>query len=256
MRILITNDDGIMAPGIQALYEAVADLGEVEVVAPETTQSAMGHGISVLTPMAVDRVHVNQAFHGWSVDGKPADCVKLALIELLEHRPDFVLSGINAGSNTGLNVLYSGTVAGAVEAAFFGIPAIAFSLQLSHELDFSKARAIARLMFLNFVESAPEPGQVLNVNIPALDSGWPRGVRLCVQGSASMAEHYHKEVTPDGRKIYRLDGRLPDTDAAHNSDLTAIREGYVSVTPLRSNMTCHPSLERLGSWNWPTSFEM
>ena len=131
VRILITNDDGILAPGVEALYRAVADLGHVDVVAPETPQSASGHAISVRTPMAVRRVHVSGVFHGWSVDGRPADCVKLAVGELLEHRPDFVLSGINAGVNTGINVLYSGTVAGAIEGAFFGIPSIAFSLELS-----------------------------------------------------------------------------------------------------------------------------
>src|SRR5215475_1178467 len=125
MLILVTNDDGILAPGIEALHAAIADLGEVHVVAPETSQSAIGHAISVLTPMSVRRVHVSNAFHGWSVDGRPADCVKLAILELLPRRPDFVLSGINAGVNTGINVLYSGTVAGAAEGAFFNVPSMA-----------------------------------------------------------------------------------------------------------------------------------
>ncbi len=139
MRILLTNDDGILAPGIEALYRALADLGEIEVVAPETSQSAIGHAISVLTPMAAHRVSVKNVFEGWSVDGRPADCVKLAVLELLECRPDFVISGINAGVNTGINILYSGTVAGAAEGAFFGVPSMAVSLELSDNLDFERA---------------------------------------------------------------------------------------------------------------------
>src|SRR5262249_4471945 len=150
--------------------------------------------ISVLTPMSAQRVHVNNSFHGWSVDGKPADCVKLALLELLEHKPDFVVSGINAGANTAINVLYSGTVAGAVEAAFFGIPSIAYSLQLSQELDFSRAGAIARRIFEQFATAKPARGTCLNVNIPALDRGWPLGVRVCPQGVAPMVDEYHKHT--------------------------------------------------------------
>ena len=125
MRILLTNDDGILAPGIEALYRALADLGDVEVVAPETTQSAVAHAITVLAPMAAHRLNVKNVFEGWSVDGRPADCVKLAMLELLDRPPDFVVSGINAGVNTGINVLYSGTVAGAAEGAFFGVPSAA-----------------------------------------------------------------------------------------------------------------------------------
>lgn len=254
MRVLITNDDGIMAPGIQALFEAVTDLGEIEVVAPEHAQSAMGHGISVQTPMRVDRVHVNRTFWGWSVNGKPADCVKLAIIELLEHRPDFVLSGINAGVNTGVNVLYSGTVAAAREAAFFKIPAIAFSLQLSAELDFDKAGQIARMLFLEWAKSKPAPGTLLSVNIPALDTAWPKGVRVCAHGSESMAEHYHRDEDAEGRMFYRLDGRLPDHRPGIESDLSAIREGYVTITPLRTNMTCYESLASVEKYPWPATF--
>lgn len=254
MRILLTNDDGILAPGITALYRAVADLGQVDVVAPETTQSAVGHAISVLTPMLVQRVHVNNTFHGWSVDGRPADCVKLALLELLEERPDFVLSGINSGANTSINVLYSGTVAGAVEAAFFGVPAIAFSLELSHELDFRRAGQIARRIFECFAAMRPRPGTCLNVNIPALDAGWPRGVRICPQGTAPMRDHYLKQTDAQGRLIYSLDGRLPDAHDSPFSDLAALYERYVSITPLRFDMTDRPALPELETWNWPQAF--
>lgn len=254
MRILITNDDGIMAPGLTALYRALADLGEVEVVAPETTQSAMGHAISVLTPMLVQRVHVNRVFWGWSVDGRPADCVKLALLELLNPRPDFVVSGINSGANTSINVLYSGTVAGAVEAAFFRIPSMAVSLELSAELDFTRAGRITRALFESYAASRPSPGTCLNVNIPALDTGWPVGVRVCPQGTLPMRDHYHKKPDAQGRMIYWLDGRMPDAREHPDSDLQAVAERYVSVTPLRFDMTNHASLPDLKAWNWPDQF--
>lgn len=251
VKILITNDDGILAPGIEALYRAVADLGEVEVVAPETGQSAVGHAISVLTPMAVRRVHVNNAFHGWSVDGRPADCVKLAMMELLPWKPDFVLSGINAGANTGINVLYSGTVAGAAEGAFFGVPAIAFSLLLSAELDFHGAGKIARQIFEVFRASSPTPGMCLNVNMPPLDAGPPLGVKVMPQANVPMDDHYHKLQDDQGRSIYWLDGKLPDKGRCPDSDLEAVRDGYVAVTPLRFDMTDHAAMGRLANWPWP-----
>lgn len=254
MRILLTNDDGIMAPGLSALYTALCDLGHVDVVAPETSQSAVGHAISVLTPMLVHKVHVNNTFHGWSVDGRPADCVKLAMMELLSERPDFVFSGINAGVNTGINVLYSGTVAGAAEGAFFGVPAMAFSLELSDDLDFKRAGDIARSMAQRYMATRPNAGTCINVNIPALDPGWPLGVRVCPQGSAPMNDSYHRQTDPRGRAIYWLDGRLPERDKTDDSDLTAIRERYVAVTPLRFDMTDHTALPEVASWNWPERF--
>lgn len=254
MRILITNDDGILAPGLAALYSAVRDLGQVDVVAPATPQSAVGHAISVLTPLAVDRVHVNSVFWGWSVDGRPADCVKLAMHELLAQRPDFVLSGINSGVNTGINVLYSGTVAGAVEGAFFGIPSVAFSLELSKELDFERAGVVARAVFERFAASRPAPGTVLNVNIPALDEGWPRGVRVCAQSTVPMADSYHRQVDPRGRPVYWLDGRLPEGELSPDSDLGAIRNRCVAITPLRFDMTHRELLPVVGALDWPQSF--
>ncbi len=254
MRILVTNDDGILAPGIEALYEAVADLGEVEVVAPETTQSAMGHAISVLTPMLTHRVHVRNKFHGWSVDGRPADCVKLAMLELLDWRPDFILSGINAGVNTGVNVLYSGTVAGALEGLFFGVPSMAFSLELSDELDFSAAGRIARALFQQFAANEPPGDMCLSVNIPAMDAGPPKGVRVCPQSIVPMQDAYRHETDAQGRSIYWLDGKLPDRDGDDGSDLAAVLDGYVAITPLRFDLTNRAALSTVGGWDWPASF--
>ena len=254
MHILVTNDDGILAAGITALYTAVADLGEVEVVAPDDSQSAVGHAISVLKPLLVRRVHVNNLFHGWSVAGRPADCVKLAMIELLEDKPDLVLSGINAGANAGINVLYSGTIAGAMEGALFGVPSIAFSLELSDELDFAKAGLVARMVLDHYLAIGPVPGMCLSVNIPALDKGWPRGVRVAPQAPVNWEEHYVKKVDEQGNAIYWLDGRLPHHGSCPDSDLAAVREGYVSITPLRADLTDRDRFAAVAGWRWPTRF--
>ena len=255
MKILITNDDGILAPGIEALYRAVADLGEVEVVAPETTQSGVGHAISVLTPMPARRVHVKQVFHGWSVDGRPADCVKLALLELLEWRPDFLISGINAGINTGVYVLYSGTVAGAAEGALYGIPSMAVSLELSDNLDFERAGQVARRVFQQYVACKPPGGTCLNVNIPALDAGWPKGVRVCPQSIVPAEDRYEKKMDPQGHAVYWLDGALPAQTMHPNSDIEAVLDRYVSITPLSFDVTDRAMLPTVEKWGWPQSFE-
>ncbi len=255
MRILITNDDGILAPGIEALYRALEDFGEIDVVAPETSQSAVGHAISVLTPMAAHRVHVKNTFIGWSVDGRPADCVKLAMLELLDERPDFVVSGINAGVNTGVNVLYSGTVAGAAEASFFGVPSMAVSLELSDKLDFERAAKVARAIFARYVEARPPAGTCLNVNIPSLDHGWPRGVRVCPQGVVPMEDRYHKQIDPLGRPVFWLDGAMPPAEKYPDTDLAAVSEGYVAVTPLKFEVTDREMLPVAAEWGWPEHFE-
>jgi len=255
MRILITNDDGILAPGIEALYRAVADLGEVDVVAPETTQSGVGHAISVLTPMAARRVHVKNVFEGWAVDGRPADCVKLAFLELLPWRPDFVISGINAGINTGVYVFYSGTVAGAAEAAIFGVPAMAVSLELSDRLDFERAGQIARQVFQRYAAAQPPAGTCLNVNIPALDAGWPKGVRVCPQSVVQASDKYRKQQDPRGHAIYWLDGALPEQTSHPNTDIEAVLDGYVSITPLRFDVTDRALLPTVEQWGWPQQFD-
>lgn len=255
MRILITNDDGILAPGLEALYRAVADLGHVDVVAPDDAQSGIGHAISVLTPLVVRRVHVGNLFHGWSVAGRPADCVKLAMLELLPQRPDLLLSGINAGANTGVNVLYSGTIAGAMEAALFGVPAVAFSLELSDELDFRKAARIARVIVDRVIAARPPAGLCLSVNIPALDRGWPRGVRCCPQTLVNWDEHYQKRVESDVRAVYWLDGRPREGAGDPDGDIAALRDGYLVITPLRADLTDRQQLSEINTWDWPDRFD-
>lgn len=254
MRILVTNDDGIFAPGIAALHDAVADLGAVDVVAPEDGQSAVAHAISVLTPMVVRRFHVNERFWGWSVAGRPADCVKLAMLELLPQRPELAVSGINAGANAGLNVLYSGTVAAAREAALFRVPSVAFSLQLSGEMNFEAAGRIARRVLDHIIASRPAPGLCLSVNIPPLAAGPPRGVRCCPHASESWEEHYTSKTDAAGQTVYWLDGRIPE-GAEQESDLAALRDRYVTITPLVLNITDRKGLAEVSEWRWPEKFD-
>lgn len=256
MRILLTNDDGILAPGMEALYRALEDLGQIEVVAPETSQSGVGHAISVLTPMAAHRVHVKNVFEGWAVDGRPADCVKLAMLELLKWRPDFVISGINAGMNTGMYILYSGTVAGAAEGAvFFGVPSMAVSLKLSDNLDFERAGQIARQIFERYAAAHPPAGTCINVNIPALDSGWPKGVRVCPQSLVPADAKYRQQIDPRGHQIFWLDPAMPQQSNDPNTDTEAVLERYVAITPLRFDVTDHKLLPQVEKWAWPRGFQ-
>jgi 5'-nucleotidase len=176
------------------------------------------------------------------------------MIELLEQRPTIVLSGINAGSNSGVNILYSGTVAGAAEGAFFGVPAIAFSLRLSEELDFKAAGQVARQVLDHVLTQKLVPGLCLNVNIPDLAAGPPRGVRVCAQATTPMLEHYRQKQLEDGSRVYWLDGREPEAHECPDTDHAALLEQYVTITPLRFDMTQHERLDEITDWRWPEGF--
>ena len=256
MKILLTNDDGILAPGLEALYHAVRDFGEVAVVAPEISHSGVGHGLTVQSPIAAQHVQVRNDFAGWAVAGRPADCVKLAMLELLDWRPDFVISGINVGINTGVYVLYSGTVAGAAEGTvFFNIPSLAISLQNSEHLNFKRAGQVARRIFEQYAVARPPAGTCLNVNIPALDSGWPKGVRVCPQSTVPADASYRKEIDPGGRQLYWLEGGLPEQADHPQTDTEAVLQGYVAITPLCFHVTDQKMLPEVELWTWPQSFE-
>src|SRR6476661_1139169 len=200
MRILLTNDDGIYAPGLRALRTELMKIGEVSVVAPATEQSAAGHSITLLTPLLVQEVYdERQGFLGWAVEGRPADCVKLALQELLPDQPDLIVSGLNAGSNAGINVIYSGTVAAAVEGAFFRRTAIAVSLEYDQKIhDFPTAARHARTVIEQILARNPAEGSLFNVNIPVLERGPIKGVRVLPQNVTPYAEQYHRRVNPRG----------------------------------------------------------
>jgi len=245
MRILVTNDDGILAPGLAALAEALAPLGDVDVVAPESGQSGAAHSITFLAPLICERISVGGKEFGWSVDGSPADCVKLAVIELCESRPDLVVSGINAGSNRGVDVIYSGTVAAAIEAAFIGIPSIAISLEAANGFDFGRAGQHAQRIVARAIELGISPGTVLNVNLPRLDRGEPRGVKIVPQSTAPWTDTYDRRTDPRGRTYFWLKGELPREASEEETDLAALRAGYITITPLQYDLTQYAQLDYL-----------
>jgi 5'-nucleotidase len=254
MHILLTNDDGIYAPGLRALRGELLKLGKVTVVAPATEQSAVGHSITLMTPLLVQEIYDDKDERiGWAVEGKPADCVKLALIELLSEPPDLVVSGINAGSNAGINVLYSGTVAAAIEGSFFGVTSVAVSLEYTDplHLNFSRAAPIARTIIEFIVQQKPKAGALLNVNIPSLELGDPKGVRVAQQGIKPYEESYERRRDPRGREYFWItpDFRRPPEDVY--TDMTALAEHYITITPLKYDMTDHPGIETYQAWNWP-----
>src|SRR5438477_9748261 len=194
MRILLTNDDGIYAPGLRALRKELLKLGDVTVVAPATEQSAAGHSVTLLNPLLVsevfDDVNGTKQFLGWAVEGRPADCVKLALLELLPESPDLAVSGLNAGANAGINVLYSGTVAAAIEGAFFRQVSVAWSQEYTKATppDFASVAALARHVIEQILAHRPLPGSLFNVNLPSPERGPVRGVRAVPQNVASYSE--------------------------------------------------------------------
>jgi 5'-nucleotidase len=253
MRILLTNDDGIYAPGLRALRQELLKLGEVVVVAPATEQSAVGHSITLLTPILVQEVFDGQDQRiGWAVEGRPADCVKLALTELLAEEPDLVVSGINAGSNAGINVIYSGTVAAAIEGAFFEVTSIAVSLEYRKpvNLNFPLAADIARRIIEQILEQKPRKGSLFNVNIPNLDEGPPVGVRAVPQGLLRYREAYDRRSDPRGRVYFWSMPELVCPLHEQDTDVTALAERCVTVTPLKFDLTDTATLRDMRQWQW------
>src|SRR5438445_10235279 len=205
MRILLTNDDGVYAPGLRAIRKELQKLGDVTVVAPVGEQSAVGHSITLLTPLITQEVlDENQKPMGYAVEGRPADCVKLGLIELLKEPPDLIVSGLNAGSNTGINVLYSGTVAAAVEGSFFGHTSMAVSLEYTKPkpLDYPRAAGLARQVIEQILARRPADGALFNVNIPSFDKGPIRGIRTVPQNVAPYVEPFDRRRAPRGRVAF------------------------------------------------------
>jgi len=253
MRILLTNDDGVYAPGLRALRAELLRLGEVTVVAPATEQSAAGHSITLLTPLVVQEVFDEQKKRlGWAVEGKPADCVKLALVQLLPERPDLIVSGLNAGSNAGINVIYSGTVAAAIEGAFFNLTSIAVSLEYTKptQLDFPRAASYARKVIEQILERRPPAGTLFNVNIPSLEEGPPRGVRVVPQGLVPYQERYDRRSDPRGRTYFWVTSEIKGAAHEPDTDVTGLGEQYITVTPLKFDLTHQPLLEQMRRWDW------
>lgn len=254
MKILLSNDDGILAPGLAAIREVLATLGDVTVVAPESPQSAAAHGITLPGPITVRQVHVQDSFFGYSVEGRPADCVKLAITELLDGcRPDLVVSGINDGANVSINVLYSGTVAAAAEGALLGCPAVAVSMRQGVERDFNRAAELVLPLIRRLLDHGLRPGQLININVPDLTAGPPKGVRVVPQATRMIKDNFVRHNGPDGRDYYWLtsgDFEFDKEAEPESGDLDAVDHGYIAITPLHFDLTHYRQLETLAKLDW------
>jgi 5'-nucleotidase len=249
--ILVTNDDGITAPGIKNLVEAVKDLGKVVVVAPDKPQSGMGHAITIGQPLRLLKVDVFEGIEAWQCSGTPVDCVKLAVDKILHRKPDICVSGINHGANHSINVIYSGTMSAAVEAAIESIPSIGFSLlDYSIEADFAGARKYARLLVQNMLKRKPDKHMVLNVNIPAIEENLIKGAKLCRQAYAKYEEDFLERDDPTGRKYFWLTGEFVNFDKGRDTDVWALKNNYVSVVPVTFDLTDYELKSKLEkNWN-------
>lgn len=250
--VLISNDDGIDAPGIAALAAALDGLGELYVVAPHQEQSAVGHAITVRDPVRAHKISFDLPSGptpAWSVTGTPADCIKLACSQLLDRKPDLVVSGINQGPNTAVNVIYSGTVSAATEAAVLGIDAVAVSLCSWDDTNFEEAGRYARQIAKRVLKEGLPKGVLLNVNVPVPEDTPIKGVEITRQARARWVESYSERTDPLDQPYYWLSGQFVNLDEGPDTDLAAIKKGYVSVTPLQFDLTAHDCLSQLEGWN-------
>jgi len=244
MRILLTNDDGIFAPGLAAIYRRLGELGEVTVVAPVESWSGASHCITFFEPLACTKVDIEGLFTGFGVNGSPADCVKLACMQLHQGPIDLVVAGVNHGANVGINVYYSGTVAAAMEAAFLHVPSVAISVSSESHMDFERAAGygfdvLKRLLPL-------QSGDVININIPVLSRGEPRGVRVVPQATSGFHEYYIPQQRNPSEMVFQLAGG-DHRDEKVPADTTALAEGFITVTPLLPDMTDHPKTAALAA---------
>ena len=258
MRILLTNDDGFFAPGIVALHHELQKLGEVMRIAPATEQSGVGHSITFLTPLIAHRVFDHHDLEGWKVEGSPADCVKLGVSELCPWQPDLVVSGVNGGLNAGINVLYSGTVAGAIEGAFFGIPSIAVSLEFDELANFEAAAAIAVAIIRDVVAQPAQQTRLYNINIPtaATSADSASELRVVPMGTGRYGQEYVKRTDPNGRHYYWATNDPPPEPTDHETDLSALADGHVTLTPLDYDLTSGSSLQEMAGWDLKLSRQL
>jgi len=250
--ILVTNDDGITAPGIRTLIEVMKTVGDVVVVAPDSPQSAMGHAITVNSTLFVEKVKVDKGNQlEYSCSGTPADCVKLAVDQILERKPDLCVSGINHGSNSSINVIYSGTMSAAIEAGIEGIPAIGFSLlDYSWNANFEATKSFVKKITENVLKEGLPKNVVLNVNFPKLPKQELKGIKICRQARASWQEEFDKRTNPQGRVYYWLTGKFVNLDHGEDTDEWALKNGYVSVVPVQFDLTAHHCIQTLNTWNF------
>lgn len=254
--ILLVNDDGIYAPGLSAMRDALGTWGDVTTVAPAMEQSGVGHAITYLHPLLAHKEYRAGEFFGYRVEGSPADCVRLGILKLCPRQPDIVVSGINAGCNIGVNVLYSGTVAAAIEGAFFGITSIAVSQWVDAPPDYVSTARQAVKLIQRLHQDSGTSGTLWNVNFPAANPHWPIGVQLTEMGVRRHSETIEERTDPRGRPYYWTGWEpIRSQHSDPGSDLEAIQQGFVSITPLRFDLTDHAGLQRsrnspLAQWNF------
>lgn len=250
--ILVTNDDGITAPGLRNLIRYLEEFGDIVVVAPDSPQSGKGHAITVDDTLFLNRMPTDSgAIKEYSCSGTPADCVKLALRELLGRKPDLCVSGINHGSNASINVIYSGTMSAAIEAGIEGIPAIGFSLcDYAWEADFGAAEAAIKKIVGESLDKGIPEGVILNVNIPKASEDELKGIKICRQARANWREKFDKRQSPSGKDYYWLTGEFELLDNGEDTDEWALAQNYISVVPTQFDLTAYHAIQQLNGWEF------
>ena len=249
--ILVTNDDGINAPGIKALISVMNELGNVVVVAPDRPQSAMGHAITINSTLYLNKISITETLQEYSCSGTPVDCVKLAVNEILKKKPDLCVSGINHGSNSSINVIYSGTMSAAVEAGIEGIPAIGFSLcDYDWNANFEEIKPFVKKIAAEVLKNKLPEGTVLNVNFPKLKQNEIKGIKIARQAKALWMEKFDKRQTPYGKDYYWLTGEFVNQDNGEDTDEFALQNGYISIVPVQFDLTAHHAIQQLNSWDF------
>jgi len=246
--ILVTNDDGITAPGIRTLIKVMNQIGDVVVIAPDSPQSGKGHAITIDSILTCNPISIDEGDQlEYSCSGTPADCVKIAVNEVLNKKPDLCVSGINHGSNSSINVVYSGTMSAAVEAGIEGIPAIGFSLlDYSWNADFSVLENHIKNIALKVLNEGLPEGIVLNVNFPKVKTF--EGIKVCRQAKANYVEKYDKRTNPHGKEYYWLTGELENLDKGEDTDEFVLEKNYISIVPVQFDLTAHHFIQKLNTW--------
>ncbi|QQR97743.1 MAG: 5'/3'-nucleotidase SurE [Sphingobacteriales bacterium] len=248
--ILVSNDDSINAPGIKALVEVAKKFGDVVVVAPDSPQSGMGHAITIHEPLRLNKIGIFEDVEAYQCSGTPADCVKIAIDKILHRKPDLCISGINHGSNASINVIYSGTMSAAMEAAIDGIPAIGFSLlDFAFDADFTAAKHYAEIVIRELLNNGLPNACLLNVNIPKMSLQDIKGMRVCRQAVAKWEEEFDKRVDPNGSAYYWLTGKFENKDKGEDTDVWALDNGYVSIVPVQFDLTNYHGITFINN-NW------
>jgi len=252
--IMVTNDDGVFAPGIRTLIKVMRKLGRVVVVAPDRARSAQGHAITVSSPLRVKKLKEEEFYREYGCNGTPVDCVKMGRQIVLRRDPDLLVSGINHGSNASINVIYSGTMAAVFEAAIDKIPAIGFSLNdFSHAADLSHTEKYIESIARNVLEKGLPKGVCLNVNIPANSDKAIKGVKVCRQSMGSWVEEFDERVDPRGRNYYWITGVFSNPDNVAGTDTMAMEENYVSVVPMKFDFTDYDAMKAIEEFDFTTT---